>query len=249
MARDERVDDERATLPSDRMIPILPCRSIDDQLTFYESIGFEVTYRQKAPNAYASVQRGAIELHFFVLKGYEPAASYSSCYVFVSDVDGLYADFRAGLKRSLGRVPTRGIPRLGALTDMSYGVRQFLMTDPGGNIIRIGQPLAAGVDPAAPPGSRLEKALVAANLLLYSKGDPETTARVIDDALAATPDTPDVLHVRARIMRADAAHSVGDDALAATLLDEVAQLALSADDRASIADDLARADELRLALA
>ena len=40
-------------------------------------------------------------------------------------------------------MPTRGIPRIGALRDMSYGVRQFLLTDPGGNIIRIGQPLAA----------------------------------------------------------------------------------------------------------
>ena len=78
------------------MIPILPCQSIDDQIEFYESLGFEVTYRQKAPNVYASVQRGAIELQFFALKGYEPAESYSTCYVLVSDVDGLYADFRSG---------------------------------------------------------------------------------------------------------------------------------------------------------
>jgi hypothetical protein len=47
------------------MIPLLPCRSIDDQIDFYESLGFEVTYRQTAPNVYAAVQRGAIELHFF----------------------------------------------------------------------------------------------------------------------------------------------------------------------------------------
>jgi hypothetical protein len=50
-------------------------------------------------------------------------------------------------------------------------------------------------------------------------------------------------------MRADAAHALGDDGLAATLLAEAGQVALGADDRASIADDLARADELRLALA
>ena len=41
------------------MIPILPCRSIDDQLAFYESLGFEVTYRQKAPNVFAAVLRSA----------------------------------------------------------------------------------------------------------------------------------------------------------------------------------------------
>jgi catechol 2,3-dioxygenase-like lactoylglutathione lyase family enzyme len=233
-------------LPADRMIPLLPCRSIDDQIAFYEALGFEVTYRQKAPNVYASVQRGAIELHFFVMKGYEPADSYSTCYVLVSDVDRLYAEFRAGLKAALGRIPSRGIPRIGALRDMSYGVRQFLMTDPGGNIIRIGQPLAAGA--TASSRSRLEKALEAANLLLYSKGDPQMTARVIDEALAATAAAPVMLLVQARVMRADAAHALGDDARAASLLDDVAAMSLGSADRAELTDELARADELRAAL-
>ena len=111
-------------LPADRMIPNLPCRSIDDQIAFYEAIGFEVTYRQKAPNVFAAVRRDAIELQFFVLKGYEPASSYSTCYVLVSYVDRLYAEFRAGLKTAMGRIPTRGIPRIGALGNMSYGVHR-----------------------------------------------------------------------------------------------------------------------------
>jgi len=234
--------------PADRMIPILPCASIDDQLAFYESLGFEVTYRQKAPNVFAAVQRGAIELQFFVLKGYRPADSYSTCYVLVSDVETLYADFRAGLKTALGRIPTRGIPRLGPPRDMSYGVRQLLMTDPGGNIIRIGQPLADADSPAARQVPRLERALEAASLLLYSNDDPRTAARVIDSAVADTPDASDRLIVQARIMRADAAHSLGDDSLATTLLDEAARVTLEAEDQARIAGDLARADELRLAL-
>lgn len=235
------------SLAPDRMIPLLPCRSIDDQLVFYESLGFEVTYRQRAPNVYAAVQRGAIELHFFVMKGYEPADSYSTCYVLVSDVDTLYADFRAGLKNSLGRVPSRGIPRIGALKDMSYGVRQFLLTDPGGNIIRIGQPLAVS-DGAARPASRLGKAFEAATQLMHSKGDPQMTARVIDAALADDPDAPPALIVQARILRAEAGHALGQDALTAELLRDVAQVELTADERAAIADDLARADELRQAL-
>jgi catechol 2,3-dioxygenase-like lactoylglutathione lyase family enzyme len=228
------------------MIPLLPCRSIDEQIAFYESLGFEVTHRQKVPNVYASVQRGAIELHFFVMKGYEPADSYSTCYVMVSDVDTLYADFRAGLKRRLGRIPTRGIPRIGALGDMSYGVRQFLMTDPGGNIIRIGQPLA--VTDAARPTSRLAKALEAATLLMHSKVDPEATARVLDAAMADDPDASDVLIVQARILRAEAAHALGDDARATALLHAAVKVELGTDDARAIADDLVRADELRLTL-
>ena len=233
-------------LPPDRMIPILPSRSIDDQLEFYESLGFEVTYRQKTPNVFASVQRGAIELQFFVLKGYEPADSYSTCYVIVSDVDTLYADFREGMKLSLGRIPTRGIPRIGALRDMSYGVRQFLLTDPGGNIIRIGQPLAA--TEATRPTSRLEKALGAATLLMDSKGDPQTTARVIDAAMADEPDAPDRIQVQALILRAEAAHALGDDALAIELLGKASLISLDPDERAALADDLARAEELRTAI-
>jgi hypothetical protein len=236
-------------LPPDRMIPILPCRSIDDQISFYESLGFEVTYRQKAPNFFAAIRRGAIELQFFTMKGYEPAISYSTCYVMVSDVDRLYADFRAGLKQSLGRIPTRGIPRIGAIGDMSYGVRQFLLTDPGGNIIRIGQPLQeADAVASDEPLPRLERALAAASLLLYSKEDPETTARVIDDALAATPDASDRLRVQAWVLRADAAHALGDDAGAAALLDQAERMALEPAERASLADELGRAAELRLAL-
>lgn len=237
-------------LPTDRMIPILPCRSIDDQISFYESLGFEVTYRQKSPNAFAAIRRGAIELQFFTMKGYEPANSYSTCYVMVSNVDQLYADFRAGLKQSLGRIPTRGLPRIGAIGDMSYGVRQFLLTDPGGNIIRIGQPMEE-TDAAASdePLSRLERALAAASLLLYSKEDPATTARVIDDALAATPDASDRLRVQAWVIRADAAHALGDGDLAASLLDQVERVDLDPADRASLADELARAEELRATLA
>jgi hypothetical protein len=237
-------------LPPDRMIPILPCRSIDEQISFYESLGFEVTYRQKSPNVFAAIRRGTIELQFFTMKGYEPANSYSTCYVMVSDVDQLYADFRAGLKQSLGRIPTRGMPRIGAIGDMSYGVRQFLLTDPGGNIIRIGQPLEkTDAVVSDEPVSRLERALAAANLLLYSKVDPETTARVIDDALVATPDASDRLRVQAWLIRADAAHALEDNDLAASLLDQIERVDLDPPDRASLVDELSRADELRSTLA
>ncbi len=237
-------------LPVERSIPILPCRSIDDQLAFYEAIGFEVTYRQKAPNVFAAVRRGPIELQFFTMKGYEPANSYSTCYVLTADADRLHADFRDGLKRALGRVPSRGIPRIGAVNDMSYGVRQFVMTDPGGNMIRIGQPISTKVVPRTPASkTRLEKAFEAASLLLHSKEDPTTAARVIDDALDATTDAPAPLLARARILSADAAYALGDDARAAARLDEVAAAGLSGADEEAIRDDLDRAEELRASLA
>ena len=99
------------------------------------------------------------------------------------------------------------------------------------------------------PSPRLERALAAASLLLYSKEDPGTTARVIDDALAATPDASDRLRVQARILRADAAHALGDSGLAASLLDQIERVDLDPADRASLVDELSRADELRSTLA
>ena len=84
---------------------------------------------------------------------------------------------------------------------------------------------------------------------MYSKGDPQMAARVIDDALADEPDAADVLLVQAQILRAEAAHALGDDALAERLLGQAVRAVLEPDERLAIADDLARADELLLAVA
>jgi hypothetical protein len=72
----------------------------------------------------------------------KPGARFDTCYALLDesdDIDALHAAFRAGLKATYGRVPARGIPRIGAVHDMSYGVRQFLMTDPAGNQLRVGK--------------------------------------------------------------------------------------------------------------
>ena len=58
-----------------------------------------------------------------------------------------------------------------------------------------------------------------------------------------------MLLARARILSADAAHALGDDARAATRLEEVTAAELSAADQEAIRDDLDRADELRASLA
>ncbi|WP_218004817.1 bleomycin resistance protein [Actinomadura macra] len=125
-------------------IPIFPCRSIDETWEFYRALGFEQASRQTRPNPYLSIRRGTIELQFYGWKKHDPAASMHMCYIMTTDVDTLYESFRSGLKEALGRVPTRGLPRVSVLKDMSYGVRQFLVTDPDGVQLRIGQPIANG---------------------------------------------------------------------------------------------------------
>lgn len=228
-------------------IPILPCRSIDETLEFYVALGFGATYRQKRPNTYAVVERGGIQLHFFVLRDLDPPSSYSTCYVKVADVDALYEAFRDGLRRAFGKLPSRGVPRIGALKDTSYGVRQFVVVDPGGNYIRIGQPLenADGWTHSVPPsGSRLQKAVHAAALLGDSKGDHVAAAKVLDSALAAGDPAPDSDRVKALVLRADCAVRMGERQMADRLLGDVRGMELGDDDLKTVDDDLRRARDL-----
>ena len=229
---------------TEKTIPILPCRSIDEILTFYESLGFAVTYRQERPNTFAIVERGAIELQFFVLKALEPADNWSTCYVLVSDVDTLYEAFTDGLRRSLGKLPSRGIPRINALRDMSYGVRQFIVVDPGGNYIRIGQPITAVPAPRAGEASRLERALGAAVLLADSKFDAPAAVKVLETAMAADEPAPAAVRVQALILRADLAVRMDEPERGRTFLADARAIELSANDRDAIADDLDRAADL-----
>ena len=240
-----------ASLFPERTVPVLPCRSIDEQAAFYAALGFETTFRRPGPTGYAAVRRGGIELHFFVLRSLEPGDSFSSCYVYVHDVDELYASFREGLRSALGRIPTRGIPRVGALRHTAYGVRQFTVTDPGGNVLRIGQPVGgvmASTTADDDPGSTLRRAIDAAFTLAASNADRALAARVLDRALASSADAPAALKVRARIVRAELAHATGDDDVAAHMLGEASKAPLNEDDRSAIADELERADDLRWAL-
>ncbi|MFH9419907.1 bleomycin resistance protein [Streptomyces sp. NPDC017529] len=234
---------------AETVIPILPCRTIDEILDFYRALGFEVTFCQKSPNPACGVRLRSIELQFFGMKAHDPTDTYSTCYVLTDDVDGLYESFRAGLKAALGKVPTRGLPRIGALKDMSYGVRQFLMTDPGGNCIRIGQPISDSFEHSAVPKERYARALHQATLLGESKGDHAAAARIIDRALEkdeapdAGPTPPQLL--RLLVLRAEMAAQTGGPEAAAPWLDRAEAVELPDADREAARDTLRRAADLR----
>ncbi|MFE7578675.1 bleomycin resistance protein [Streptomyces sp. NPDC057521] len=231
---------------SEKTIPILPCRTIRPVLDFYAALGFEATFQQTSPNPYAVVERGDIQLHFFGMKRYEPAASYSTCYIRTDDVDGLHASFRSSLKAAYGRIPTRGLPRMGPLKDTSYGARQFLVTDPAGNCLRIGQQTGQEQHHRPAPEETFARALHHASLFADSKNDPAGAARIIDRVLGLADESPaPVQLLRLLVLRADVAGRLGDDATATSALARAAALQLSAQERESAHDDLARLRELR----
>ncbi|MGW5866332.1 bleomycin resistance protein [Streptomyces sp. NPDC055239] len=230
---------------AETMIPLFPCHELDETLDFYRAIGFEVTFHQKSPYQYGVVERGDMQFQFFRMKGYDPKESYSSCYVVTDDVDALHASFRTGLKQTLGRIPTRGLPRIGALKDMSYGMRQFLMSDPAGNCIRVGQPVAESFEHSAVPKERYARALHQAVLLGESKEDHAVAARIIDHALAGDGTPAPALLVKLYVVRAEMAAQLGEPERPAEWLDRVEGVQLTEDERQSVRDELLRAEELR----
>ncbi|MFF7260925.1 bleomycin resistance protein [Streptomyces sp. NPDC008159] len=226
-------------------IPILPCRTLQPVLDFYTALGFDVTFRQTSPNPYAVVERGGIQLHFFGMKHYDPTRSFSTCYVRSDDVDGLHRAFRAGLKAAYGRVPSRGLPRIGALRDASHGMRQFLMTDPGGNCVRVGRPISEDRHHRPAPKETFARALHHASLFADSREDPAAAAKVLDQALGRTDEQPTPVQLlRLLVLRADAAGRLGDEERVTSVLSEAAAVHLTAGERDAARDDLARLEEL-----
>lgn len=118
--------------PPDLAIPTLPSRALPETIAFYGQLGFTGEILGDG-DAYAILERGAIELHFFLHPDLRPAESYAGCYIRVLDVAALYEAFAAA------RLPRQGIPRMEALAVKPWGMREFAIVDPDGNLLRIGQ--------------------------------------------------------------------------------------------------------------
>lgn len=118
--------------PHDLAIPVLPCRSLDATGKFYRRLGFEGGAHE-ADSQYGIFRRGSLELHFFTHRELVPAESSAGCYLRVGDVASLYRDC------ALASLPKVGIPRITDLKDKPWGLREFALIDPDGNLLRIGQ--------------------------------------------------------------------------------------------------------------
>ncbi|MGI5205650.1 bleomycin resistance protein [Spirillospora sp. CA-108201] len=230
----------------EKAIPIFPCRSIELTWNFYRSLGFEQTTWQTRPNPYLAVRRGDVELHFYGWKKHDPAASMNMCYITTTGVDALYEAFRGGLREALGRVPARGLPRLGALRDMSYGVRQFLLSDPDGLQLRVGQAISNDTSHAPIPEEKVARAFHMAALLGESKGDHRAAARILDGLLRSGEALSAAERLRALVLRADAAAHLEDWPRVRALAAEARAIDLP--DSSEPADDLGRLADLEAAV-
>ena len=122
---------------TERSEPILPARSLDETRDFYKKLGFASWHNGRGGWEYEIFSRGHLVVHFFLESSLIPGESDSMCYLRVRDADQLYEEFA---KLNLPKV---GIPRLTPPADQPWGMREFALVDPNGNLLRIGHDLNA----------------------------------------------------------------------------------------------------------
>ncbi len=221
-------------------IPALPCESMDDMLVFWQAIGFQVTYRQKAPNAYAVVRyEDDYELHFFGLKGLKPDENFSTCLVMVPEVEELHATFLERLRNHLGRMPSKGFPRI---SRMKPKQTRFTLTDVSGNsiiFIKHGKEDETVSEAYKQAGQTpLQKSLNIAIRLRDFHNDDTSAAKVLDSALARKMQGTPVELAKALIARIELAIALDDPEKARALHTQFKNLELSESERESLAGEI-----------
>lgn len=112
----------RAPHTAKSAIPILPSSDLDRTAVFYARHGFADAERH---DGYLLLHNGGVELHF----AHHDTVTPSTCFVHVTDAVKMWKQLRA-----------RAVDGVGEITDQDYGLREFVLTDPDGNRVRIGSP-------------------------------------------------------------------------------------------------------------
>jgi hypothetical protein len=231
-------------MANERTYPILPCREIDESITFYEALGFRKTYRQTRPNPYAVVALEEIQIHLGGIEGFDPAQSYGSVIIAVPDPDRLYQDFAAGLRKAYGKLPVAGIPRI-LRPRKKYGtVRGFTVIDPGGNWLRIYKLGDTEEQDSAEKAEGLTQIVYVAARLGDAHGDERLALKTLEQGLRRFADARGAELARAYLYRAELAVRVKDYELARSSLDAASALELTEEERAALEEELAHVTEL-----
>ncbi|MEL6504908.1 MAG: VOC family protein [Pseudomonadota bacterium] len=108
-------------------LPVLPSLNLDETVAFYcGELGFEnpPEYRDET---YAILQRGNLELHFWLTQTKEFCEN-SSVYIRSDTTDDLHREF-----------VTRGVSNLSNMMVRPWGMEEFYIPDPHGNLLKFGR--------------------------------------------------------------------------------------------------------------
>jgi catechol 2,3-dioxygenase-like lactoylglutathione lyase family enzyme len=95
---------------------------------YVDLFGFDVAFTNGSPVMLTILERDAAELHLLLAPGYR-GPDFNVAHIYVDDVDGLYR-----------RCLDAGVVIVKGIADKDYGMRAFVLADPDGNRIDIGQP-------------------------------------------------------------------------------------------------------------
>jgi catechol 2,3-dioxygenase-like lactoylglutathione lyase family enzyme len=232
-------------MANERTYPLLPCGDIDESIAFYESLGFQKTYRQTRPNPYAVVALEEIQIHLFGIEGFDPAESYGSVIVAVPDPDSLYHDFATRLREVYGKLPVAGIPRI-LRPRKKYGtVRGFSVVDPGGNWLRIYKLGDSEQEDSAEKAEGLAQIIYVAARLGDAHGNEALALKTLESGLTRFGEAAAAIDlVRAHLYRAELAVRTNNLELAQASLTAAKSLELTKDEQAAVVDELAHVTEL-----
>jgi hypothetical protein len=101
-------------------IPVLPSSDLGRTAAFYALAGFVEAERHER---YLILHNDGVELHF----AYYDTISPGACFVHVTDATKMWKQLR-----------DLDLDGVGVIADQTYGLRDFTVTDPDGNQIRIG---------------------------------------------------------------------------------------------------------------
>lgn len=120
-------------------MPILPSRDLRETLAFYEALGFENRGAPPEEWSYLILGRGGIDLHFISQPDVDPLTTAASCYLYVDDAADLHATWSEIV------VPDAATgSRVTPLEHRDYGMAEFAVVDPSGNLVRVGTEIAPG---------------------------------------------------------------------------------------------------------
>lgn len=124
-----------STVKPDYVVPMLPSMDMAESRSFYERLGFTVFYHD---DNFLGVNKGQLELHFWPCSD-RHICEASGCYFRVGDVDAYFSEWSfLPVKPILTEGEADHARISGAPEDRPWGMREFYLWDPNGNLIRIG---------------------------------------------------------------------------------------------------------------
>lgn len=221
--------------------PMLPSENIDESVTFYKSLGFEIVRDETFPYRFAEVRDGDFWLLTSSYAQFGGKKAFGALILNVTDLGKFYDRFADNLRNNLGAIPLSGFPRL---SRRSRDGSQFRVFDPFGNMLiymdkSYSPPLYLEAQ------DRTEEILNQVWFLRDIYSNDRAAANILDRALEETKDDSGIGRARLLAARSEIAVAVGEWDLASKLEEMVSRISLQDSDFQMFAEELTASQHLR----